>query len=164
MEKREPSYTVGGTVNWYNYYMENIYYTIWKTVLRFFKKLELPYCCCSVVSHVQFFAISWTVACRVPLSSTVSGSFLKFMSIELMMLSNHLIFCLPLLLLPFTSLLFLAICKASSEKHFAFLHFSFFGMVLVTTSYTMVWTSVHSSSGTLSIRFNPLNLFVTSTV
>ena len=33
-----------------------------------------------------------------------------------------------------------------------------------TTSYTMLWTFIHSSSGTLSIRCNPLNLFVTSTV
>ena len=36
--------------------------------------------------------------------------------------------------LPFTSLLFSAICEASSDNHFAFLHFFFFGMVLVTTS------------------------------
>jgi len=32
--------------------------------------------------------------------------------------------------LPFASLLFSAICKASSDNHFAFLHFFFFGMVL----------------------------------
>ena len=38
---------------------------------------------------------------------------------------------------PFTSVLFSAICKASSDNHFAFLHFFFFGMVLVTTSCTM---------------------------
>ena len=51
--------------------------------------------------------------------------------------------------LPFTSLLFSAICKASSDNHFAFLHFSL-GMVLITTSYTVLQTFVHSSSGTLS--------------
>ena len=66
--------------------------------------------------------------------------------------------------LPFTSLLFTAICKASSDSHFAFSHFFFLGMVLIPVSYTMSWTSVHSSSGTLSIRSNLLNLFVTSTV
>ena len=32
------------------------------------------------------------------------------------------------------SLLFLAICKASSYNHFAFLHFFFLGMVLITSS------------------------------
>ena len=52
--------------------------------------------------------------------------------------------------LPFTSLLFSSISKACSDNHFAFPHFFFFGMVLITTSYTMLWTSVHSSSGTLS--------------
>ena len=62
--------------------------------------------------------------------------------------------------LPFASLLFTAICKASSDNHFVF----FLGMVLISASYAMSWTSVHSSSGTLFIRSNPLNLFLTSTV
>jgi len=65
--------------------------------------------------------------------------------------------------LPFSSLLFSAICKASSDNHFAFLHF-FLGMVLITASCKMLQTSVHSSLGTLSVRSNPLHLFVTSTV
>ena len=42
--------------------------------------------------------------------------------------------CLSLTPLPFTSLLFSAICKAPSDNDFAFLHFFFIGMVLVTTS------------------------------
>ena len=66
--------------------------------------------------------------------------------------------------LPFTSLLFSAICKASSNNYFAFLHFFFLWIILITTSYTMLQTSIHSSSGTLSIKSNPLNLFVTSTL
>ena len=66
--------------------------------------------------------------------------------------------------LPLTSLLFSAISKASSDNYFAFLHFFFLGMVLNTASSTMSWTSIHSSSGTLSIRSNPLDLFVISTV
>ena len=37
-------------------------------------------------------------------------------------------------------------------------------MALLPVSYTMSQTSVHSSSGSLSIISNPLNLFVTSTV
>ena len=67
----------------------------------------------------------------------------------------------PLLL---ASLLFSAICKASSDSQFAFLHFFFLGMVLIPVSCTMSQTSVHSSSGTLSIRSSPLNVFLTSTV
>ena len=70
---------------------------------------------------------------------------------------------LPFSPLPFASLLFTAICKTSSDNHFAFLHFFFLGMVLISASCTMSQTFVHSSSGTLSIRSNPLNLFVTST-
>ena len=72
--------------------------------------------------------------------------------------------CLSFSPLPLASLLFSAICKASSDNHFAFLYFFFLGMVLVTASCTVSGTSVYSSSGTLSIRSYPLNLFVTSTV
>ena len=42
----------------------------------------------------------WIAACQVSLSITNSWSLLKLMSIELMMPSNHLILCHPLLLLP----------------------------------------------------------------
>ena len=52
----------------------------------------------------------------------------------------------------------MAICKASSDNHFAFLYFFSMGMVLIPASYTISQTSVHSSSGTLSVRSNPLNL------
>ena len=66
--------------------------------------------------------------------------------------------------LPFASLLFTAICKASSDNHFAMLLFFRLGMVWITASYTVLWTSIHSSSDTVFIRFGPLNLFVTCTV
>ena len=42
----------------------------------------------------------WTAAHQVPLSLTVSRSLLKFISTELVILSNHLILCCPILLLP----------------------------------------------------------------
>ena len=66
--------------------------------------------------------------------------------------------------LPFASFLSSGIWKTSSDNHFAFLFFFFLGMVLITASYTMSRISIHSSSGTLFIRSNPLNLFVTSTI
>ena len=53
-----------------------------------------------LLSHVQLFATLWTAACQAFLSFTISWSLLKLMSIESVMPSNHLIFCLPLLLLP----------------------------------------------------------------
>ena len=52
-------------------------------------------------SHsVQLFMILWTAAREASLSFTIFWTLLKLMSIELMMPSNHLIFCRPLLLLP----------------------------------------------------------------
>ena len=52
---------------------------------------------CSVMSYS---ATPWTTARQAPLSSTISQSLLKLMSIELMMSSNHLILSHLLLLLP----------------------------------------------------------------
>ena len=52
------------------------------------------------VSWVWLFATPWTAACQASLSITNSRSLLKLMSIELVMPSNHLILCCPLLLPP----------------------------------------------------------------
>ena len=43
------------------------------------------------LSCIWLFATPWTVACQAPLSSTLSQSLLKFMSIEAVMLSDHFI-------------------------------------------------------------------------
>ena len=50
--------------------------------------------------HVRLFATPWTAACQASQSLTVSWSVPKFMSIESVMLSNHLILCCLLLHLP----------------------------------------------------------------
>ena len=52
------------------------------------------------LSHVWLFAAPWTAAHQASLTFTSSQSLLKLMSIELVMPSNHLILCRPLLLLP----------------------------------------------------------------
>ena len=44
--------------------------------------------------------IPWTVTCQASLFFTISWSLLRLMSLKLMMPSNHLILCCPLLLLP----------------------------------------------------------------
>ena len=54
----------------------------------------------SLFNCVQLFVIPWTAARQTSLSITNSRSLLKIMSIELVMLSNHLTLCRPLLLLP----------------------------------------------------------------
>ena len=50
--------------------------------------------------HVRFFVTPWTAARQASLSITNSQSLLKLMFIELVMPSNHLILCRPLLLPP----------------------------------------------------------------
>ena len=52
------------------------------------------------LSRVRLFATPWTAACQASLSITNSRSLLKLMSIKLVMPSNHLILCHPLLHLP----------------------------------------------------------------
>ena len=52
------------------------------------------------LSRVRLFATPWTALCQASLSTTNSWSWPKLMSIELVMPSNHLMLCRPLLLLP----------------------------------------------------------------
>ena len=52
------------------------------------------------LSCVRLFETPWTAACQASLSISNSRSPLKLMSIELVMPSNHLILCRPLLLPP----------------------------------------------------------------
>ena len=53
-----------------------------------------------LLSRARLFGTSWTAACQVSLSITISRSLLKVVSIELVMQSNHLTLCNPLLLPP----------------------------------------------------------------
>ena len=61
------------------------------------------HCCwCSDTQACPTLCIPMNCSVPASLSFTISWSFLKLMSIELMMASNHLILCHPLLLLPST--------------------------------------------------------------
>ena len=68
-------------------------------IYRFLKVASLDSSVQSL-SRVQLFETPCTAACQASLSFTNSQSLFKFMSIELVMPSNHLILCCPLLLLP----------------------------------------------------------------
>ena len=61
---------------------------------------ERPFSSVQSLSCVRIFVTPWTAAHQASLSITNSRSFLKLMSIESVMPSNHLILCRPLLLLP----------------------------------------------------------------
>ena len=64
------------------------------------------------IGPVRLFVTPWTATCQASLSITISQSLLKLMSIELVMSSNHLNLCQPLLLL---SSVFLSIRNFSNE-------------------------------------------------
>ena len=66
---------------------------VWKSAIIIF-------CCCLVAQSCQTLCNPWTAARQASLSFTISQSLLKLVSIELMMPSNYLILCCPLLLLP----------------------------------------------------------------
>ena len=70
------------------------------TVLHFMFSLLFKFSSVQSFNHVWLFVTPWTAAQQDSLSITNSQSFLKLMSIELVMPSNHLILCCPLLLLP----------------------------------------------------------------
>ena len=73
-----------------------------RTCVLCFGRQILIHCISSVqsLSRVRLFATPWTAACQASLSITSSWSLLKLMPIELVLPSNHLILCHPLLLPP----------------------------------------------------------------
>ena len=60
--------------------------------------VQFVYSSVQSLSHVRLFVTPWTAARWASLSITNSQSLLKLMSIESVMLSNHLLFCSPLFL------------------------------------------------------------------
>ena len=108
----------------------------------------------------------WTAAHQASLSFTISLNFLKLMSIESMMLSNHLIPCHLLLLL---SSIFLSIRIFSSESafHIRWLKCWSFSFSISPsneysglTSFRMVWFDFLAVPGTLKSLFQHHSLKV----
>ena len=79
---------------WFSWWVQ-LYLQVWSTTCLF--KLLLAF---QLLSHVWLLAIPWMTACQAPLSSTISWCLIKFISIELVILPNHLTLCCPFLLLP----------------------------------------------------------------
>ena len=111
------------------------------------------------LSNVRLFATPWTAACQASLSITNSQSLLKLMSIQLVMPSNHLILCRPLLLLPS---IFLSIREFSSESVFCirwpnYWNFSFsiwpFNEYSELISFKINWFDLIIVQGTLKSLF-----------
>ena len=66
----------------------------------FCRPFLLQFSSAQLLSHVRLFATPWTAASQASLSITNFGNLLKFMSIESVMPSKHLIICHPFLLPP----------------------------------------------------------------
>ena len=65
-----------------------------------------------LLSCVLLFVTTWTAARQDPLSSAISQSFLKFLSLDLVMPYSHLILCCPLLNLFQRQYLFQWVCSS----------------------------------------------------
>ena len=71
-----------------------------RNMKRYSTSLIIQFSSVQTLSWVRLFSTPWTAAHQASLSITNSQSLLKLISIELVMPSNHLILCCPLLLLP----------------------------------------------------------------
>ena len=126
---------------------------VWKAVTRL-----LDYLLSGLVqslSRVRLFATPWTTARQASLSITGSRSLPKLISIELVMSSNHLILCRPLLLLP-------SICpsiRAFSNESALCIRWSFSFSISPSNehpgliSFRMDWLDLLAVQGTLKSLF-----------
>ena len=106
-------------------------------------------------SHVWLFVTPWTAACQASLSNTNSWSLLKLISIELVMPSNHLILCCPLLLPP-SIFPRIRIFSNESPLHISWPKYWSFSFSIIPTneysgliSFRMDWLDLLAVQGTL---------------
>ena len=117
-------------------------------------------------SCVLLFVTPWTTACPASLSITNSRSPPKFMSIQLVMPSNHLILCHPFLLLPsiFPSIRVVSNESALRIRWPEYWSFSFnispsneySGLI----SFRMDWLDLLAVQGVLSFLYSPTLTFI----
>ena len=122
------------------------------------------------LSHVRLFATHWTEACQASLSITNFQSLLILMSIEMVMPSNHLILCRPLLLLPS---IFPSIRDFSNESalHIRWPKYRSFSFSISPSneypgviSFRMDWLDLLAVQGTLKSPFHFFLLTVFSSI
>ena len=126
-----------------------------------FKYIIYQFTSVQSLSLVWLFATQWTAAHQASLSVTNSRSLLKLMFIELVMPSNHLILCCPLLLPPS---IFPSIRVFSSEsvlcirwpKYWSF-NFSISPSVNIQDWFPLGWT------GWISLQFKELARVLSNT-
>ena len=102
-----------------------------------------------LISHLWLFPTPWTAVCQASLFITNSWSLLKQMSIKLVMPSNHLILCYPLLLLP---VIFPSIRGFSSELALCIRWSNYW-------SFSLSISPSNGYSGLMTFRIDWLDLF-----
>ena len=124
----------------------------------FFIFLSFPVLCCSAAQLYRLFVTPCTAAHQASLSLATSWSLLRFMSIELVMLSHHFILCYPLLLLPSTFLPSIRVSSSESAlcirwpKCWSFnFHISPPSEYSVLISFRIDWFDLLAVQGTLKI-------------
>ena len=102
------------------------------TEFGMFKKLCRYICCCSeaLIFLKRSLVFPIILSSSISLHCSLKKAFLSFLAI--LWNSAFSWVYISLSPLPYASLLFLAIFETFSDNHFTFLHFFFFGMVLVT--------------------------------
>ena len=81
-------------------FITGLFVHLWIFTSNKHRKSSLSTRSVQLLSRVRLFVTPWTAACQASLSITNPLNLLKLMSIELVMPSNHLNLCRPLLLLP----------------------------------------------------------------
>ena len=102
-----------------------------------YEEIRFVCCCCSVTKLYLTLCHPMDYSTPAPLSSTICWSLLKFTSIELVMLSNHLILCGPLLLLPS---IFPSIKVSSSEPALCIRWSKYWSLSFITGPSNLVFT------------------------
>ena len=121
------------------------------------------WCCCLIAKLCWIFVTPWTAACQASVSFTVSWRLLKFMSIESVKLSNYLILCHSLLLLPsiFPSIRVFSNSSAPSIRWPKCWSFSFIislsNEYSELTSFKTDWFDLLAVQGTLKSPIQPYN-------
>ena len=107
-----------------------------------------------MLSHVHLFTTPWTAPLQASLSITNSQSLLKLMSMELVMQSNRLTLCHPLLLLPS---IFPSIRVFSNELVLCIRRPKYW-------SFSFSISPSNEYSGRISFRMDRLNIFVVQVI
>ena len=98
---RDPGLLINLLRNWLSHYGSKKIFSklnVQADILVFISSVQFS--SVQSLSRVRLFETPWTAARQASLSTTNSWSLLKLRSIESVMLSNHLILCRPLFLLP----------------------------------------------------------------